>query len=231
MFCVVTLLAGCDLGDRSVGEEKTTDGDEWDPCAGKQCGEPCADCPPDDPECVVPAVETVCDMNGSCLVSPEDLVCEGEDGDSGGDQYAPCADRQCGDVCTLCDPADMDCVEPTVINVCDPQGACVMETEEPLCEPYDSCADKVCGDPCTQCDPADPDCDETAQEKACNLYGSCVVDIGESLCEPYEPCAGMMCGDPCTQCDPADPQCTQTGEEKACDPMGMCVSLIPELCA
>src|SRR6185503_421961 len=38
--------------------------------------------------------------------------------------YDPCAGKACGDLCSLCDPAEPNCVEPTVIMTCTATGQC-----------------------------------------------------------------------------------------------------------
>ena len=50
------------------------EGAEYDPCAGKSCGDPCSLCPPDDAECVETAVVKQCNAAGECTA--EAATCE-----------------------------------------------------------------------------------------------------------------------------------------------------------
>jgi len=149
-----------------------------------------------------------------------------------GSCYEPCANRGCGDLCTLCDPNDKDCVETDNIKVCDPQGVCG-GTNPGLCvDEYDPCADKLCGASCTECAPDDPECAEDGVIKACDPDGKCVAET-EELCgggEAYDPCEDKSCGDHCFLCPPEDPECTEDAVVKACDPDGICVAESEELC-
>lgn len=38
--------------------------------------------------------------------------------------YDPCADKECGDQCTLCDPDDASCTETGELKVCNSQSIC-----------------------------------------------------------------------------------------------------------
>ncbi len=51
-------------------------GGEYDPCAGLECGAGCNPCPPDDEDCAVPPIETVCDEVGECVAQTGD-ICTG----------------------------------------------------------------------------------------------------------------------------------------------------------
>ncbi|MEM9692953.1 MAG: hypothetical protein AAGA56_10435 [Myxococcota bacterium] len=42
------------------------DAQDYDPCAGKKCGDACQVCPPDDSDCVETAVMKTCDADGAC---------------------------------------------------------------------------------------------------------------------------------------------------------------------
>ena len=44
--------------------------------------------------------------------------------EEGGDAYDPCAGKSCGDPCTICDPADADCVETAEVKQCNAAGEC-----------------------------------------------------------------------------------------------------------
>jgi len=86
--------------------------------------------------------------------------------------YEPCGAKACGELCTICDPNDADCVETAVVKQCGADGAC--SAQAPMCEStYEPCDGKMVGDSCTQCDPAVRDCVETAVLKFCQADGSC----------------------------------------------------------
>jgi hypothetical protein len=147
------------------------------------------------------------------------------------DDYAPCAEKACGDVCQVCDPDDADCVETAELKTCDAEGQCVPASEAATCgapnDDHQPCADKSCGDTCQVCAPTDPECVEDAALKACNADGQCVPHA-DDLCEGpggYEPCAGKAPGDQCTVCDPADAECVETDEVKVCSDSGQCSAL------
>jgi len=131
---------------------------EYDPCAGKVCGEGCTICDPNDPTCVGPAVEMYCDEVGSCgMAFP---TCSG--GECNADQDCP----QIGAPCSTCPDGTQSC--PTVACV---NGVCSYGWT--TCGGYDPCEAKACGDTCTFCDPTDPNCAETGVVKFCDAAGSC----------------------------------------------------------
>ena len=69
--------AGADEGaaDEGAADEAGADeGGDYDPCAGKSCGEQCSVCPPDDADCVETAVVKQCNAAGEC--SAEAATCE-----------------------------------------------------------------------------------------------------------------------------------------------------------
>ena len=72
-----------------------------------------------------------CDPQGEC-VSYQPDICDDV-------PYEPCANKSCGDICTICAPGDDDCVETTEIKACDPEGACVSDTGD-LCVAHEPCA-------------------------------------------------------------------------------------------
>lgn len=94
----------------------------YEPCASKACGELCTLCDPLDPLCPPSSTFLVCNpaypsqfASGACMESTYGLC---------GD-YQPCAGLTCGWPCTLCDPADPNCVEPDPqLKTCSAQGAC-----------------------------------------------------------------------------------------------------------
>jgi hypothetical protein len=89
--------------------------------------------------------------------------------------YDPCEGKSCGATCTVCPPADPNCLETAVVKNCHVDGVC--RAEAPICgdasPPYDSCAGKVCGATCTLCRPGDLGCFETAVLKECSKAGAC----------------------------------------------------------
>ncbi len=50
---------------------------EYRPCDGLSCGESCSVCPPDDADCVAPAVETYCNRSAECVANEPAELCEG----------------------------------------------------------------------------------------------------------------------------------------------------------
>jgi len=76
-----------------------------------------------------------------------DLSCDSDDDDP--PPYDPCAGKSCGDRCTICDPADPDCVETSVLKQCQPDGTCAATVPE--CS--DDCRTHGCaeGEHCAFC--------------------------------------------------------------------------------
>ena len=182
--CVETDEAkACNENRQCVAEATLTcdDSQPYAPCADKPCGESCQECDPAASDCTETSEDKACNLDGECVSSTE-AICEEPP------PYEPCGGKSCGDMCTLCDPADPDCAEDAVIKACNPEGQCVADTGN-LCDEttYDPCAGKNCGDMCTICDPADPDCVETMEIKACNPDGQCVSDTGD-LCDDTGDC-------------------------------------------
>ena len=133
---------------------------EYDPCGGKECGDSCTICDPNDLDCFETAVLKYCDLDGVC--SPTYPDC-------GGGEYDPCGTKECGDYCKICPPGDPNCIETAVVKKCNIQGICL--PGEPVCEPAAdplSCKDR--------CNDSSPDqacyCDEF-----CIDYGDCCVDF------------------------------------------------------
>lgn len=137
---------------------------------------------------------------------------DGTVGQGAGASYQPCAGKNVGASCTLCDPADATCVETAVLKACDATGACTSGVTVVPPPVYQPCANKKPGDACTLCDPADAGCVETAVVKACNFNAACT----ELTLGTYDPCAGKKDGDTCTQCDPTDDDCVETAVIKIC---------------
>ena len=215
-------------GDDSVESADTeTDGSEYEPCAGLQCGDSCSVCPPDDLDCVETTVLKYCTDDGQCLPG-DDPVCSDDEA-----EYQPCGGLTCGDTCSLCPPDDPECVETAVVKYCDADGQC--SAQAPRCEveeePYDPCGGLTCGDSCSVCPPDDDDCFETAVLKFCDADGRC--HAGDPVCEDddaYDPCEGLSCGDSCSLCAPDDDDCYETMELKYCTDDGFCQGTEP-VCA
>ena len=149
----------------------------YQPCGGKSCGDTCQICPPGDPNCFETAVVKFCHADGACSASPPACIPPPPP-----PPYDACGGKACGDLCTLCDPADPNCFETAVVKQCDARGAC--SATPPVCgavdagpAPYDPCAGKACGASCTLCDPSDPNCFETAVLKQCNGAGKCTASL------------------------------------------------------
>lgn len=91
--------------------------------------------------------------------------------DGGG--YEPCAGKQCGDSCELCDPSDPSCMLSDAALACDASGACVaggVECPEPAaCDPQGA---NTCG-----------------EGNACCFVGRCgpIVIGDQGRCEPADP--------------------------------------------
>lgn len=86
--------------------------------------------------------------------------------------YDPCADKACGDPCTVCAPGDADCVETAAAEACNILGSCTSDSS--MCSGYyNPCEAKSCGDTCSICAPGDDGCVETGQVKLCNRLGLC----------------------------------------------------------
>ncbi len=82
LIAALSLGCGDDAGD--AGGAGGMGGGDYDPCAGKVCGDICDFCPPDDLSCASGAVVMACDADGVCVVQAADL-CGGGEGGSGGD--------------------------------------------------------------------------------------------------------------------------------------------------
>jgi hypothetical protein len=92
--------------------------------------------------------------------------------------HDPCAGKQCGAACSVCDPNDKDCVETAVLKQCSAAGKC--EPTAAQCgaaadagAAYNPCAGKQCGERCRICAPGDMKCIESALIKLCHPDGQC----------------------------------------------------------
>ena len=59
--------------------------------------------------------------------------------------YDPCADKACGEGCSMCDPKDEDCVNTPEVTVCSANGQCVSEPDN-ICPLDDSIPLGTCED-------------------------------------------------------------------------------------
>jgi hypothetical protein len=147
----------------------------------------------------------------------------GLNGAAGGSGADPCASKQCGDVCSLCDPADPSCAAHATELYCDDAGDCAARV--PTCG--GSCSnDADCGygvewcvgGACVPCDDTGGACDldcpsgwqlyerngcgacACAPVNECIMDGDCPMTAGGTP-ECY---AGSFCWD---WCPPGEPSC------------------------
>jgi hypothetical protein len=143
--------------------------------------------------------------SGTFKAVPGSTACGGTGG------YEPCAAKNCGDTCTLCDPNDKMCVETADIKVCTGTGGmCVSGAVD--CSPPEKCdpsGANTCGD-----------------GMACCEIGRCgPVGTLEGQCEAADPvtggckpCACAMQPGGCPICNSPDtPILTPTGERAVAD--------------
>jgi hypothetical protein len=141
-------------------------------CTGKSAGDTCRLCPPSDSSCVETMELKVCSAAGVCGASTGNS--NPQPPPAAQPTYAPCAGKAAGASCSLCDPADADCVETLEVKTCDASGECKSDTgAQPPPPAYAPCAGKKPGASCTLCDPADTGCIETAVLKTCDASGTC----------------------------------------------------------
>ena len=189
---------------------------DYQPCAGKHCGESCSLCAPHDTACVETAELKTCDGAGAC--SGGAVTCSadasvgvalpdcGSFSASAGSSCSAPTDQPIPECCN--NSTDLRCEYDACTNSI--PGNC-HGTFQPvvgskLCGGYQPCAGKSCGDACTICEPGDPACSETAEAKACDLSGSCLA--GTPDCTPP------------ASCDPTHVGSCGTG--KACCAVGRC---------
>ncbi len=209
-----------DFAELSCGDARCCEGDEcrggYSPCGGKQCGESCQLCAPNDPACTETAEEKWCDDSGSCRGAEPTCsgdMCAGQNPNECTE--AGCAtitgaptgtnpnsertalgclarDTGCGDAITCALDARGDCWRFS--DTCIPQGFEALNCSEPACceegeceGVYEPCAGKACGDDCQACPPDDPDCIETAVQKLCNANGECKA--ASPMCEATVQCS------------------------------------------
>ena len=119
-----------DFGDCCQDKAQTCDGGggEFEPCGGKQCGDECNICPPDDPNCFETEVIKLCNAAGEC--NPEVPLCS----------IDVCAGCQGGCESTGC-PDGFECVADP--NECIPS-ACGCDTENGSCICTSDCGGGSC---------------------------------------------------------------------------------------
>lgn len=210
---------GCSGGADDVfpdPHDPPPDGD-YEPCAGKVCGETCTVCDPRDEDCVETAVVKYCQDDGSC--SPERPQCEPTN---------PCATVLC--------PPDTQCV---VLESYPPQAKCVPippPDPEP-CEPTNPCAAVLCpvGTICEviEGEPPRAACvpppDDPCARVRCAEGSSCF----DGICVPDEPvfCGGII-GEPCPGAGTCidDPRDDCDPDRGGADCGGLCVCQAIALC-
>ena len=177
----------------------------YQPCADKQCGDPCSVCDPSDKANCYQGLELLyCNGDGTCS---ESVSCPALD----------CMGAACGMQCQMCAQNNMSCSP----MFCDGLGNCT-SAGSVQCGSYLPCQGAVCGTPCTLCD-TQP-CDESTF-LACDGYGACT---DQPLC--YTPCGGKTCGAPCTICQQGDMSCLEPDPQtKQCDSSGQCTGA-PVMC-
>jgi len=217
--CVETaVLKVCHKDGTCSGKAPDCDGPDKPKACGGFAGLPC----PDGMDCVD-------DPSDDCDPKAGGADCIGICVEKEPPPYEPCAGKECGDACTVCDPSDPSCAETGVLKVCHKDGTCsadAADCEEPP-PPYEPCAGKECGDACTICDPTDPDCDETAVLKVCHEDGTCSGAAPDCEEQP-QACggfAGLMCPDDLVCVDDPSDDCDPNAGGADC--MGICVD--PEL--
>lgn len=105
-----------DAGSRDTGEQDAADSDTGATDAGAQ--DTGADIGPG----CTPGDSKEVDCN-TCACNPQGVwVCTKRACPGG--NYKPCGGKACGDRCTICDPADPNCVETAVVKYCDDQENC-----------------------------------------------------------------------------------------------------------
>lgn len=132
--------------------------------------------------------------------------------------YQACAGKSCGDSCTICDPADPNCVESAELKYCQADNTC--SGLQPECPVLDPCAAVRCA--------AGTHC----------VDGACVPDQKRVFCGGIAgiPCpgAGQCIDDPSDDCDP-NAGGADCGGICVCTALGLCVSgyhwdSSPEVC-
>ncbi len=187
---------GCAGDDVSLGNDGAAS-KKGEPCGPASCaaGEVCCN-----------ASCGICTPPGGACIA---IACA-EDG--GQAPYDACAGLTCGDECSPCDPADLDCVAPAAVHACNSSGDC--RPEEPACggpggEPCGAnvCAagEVCCNSSCGICTPPGGACIEIACGPSCEAMDArsgpeeCLAHLGFTwsglTCEPVTcTCVGSDCG-------------------------------------
>ena len=205
----------CDAFLRCAFPEEVT----CDPCIApgtfepKACGEPCSYCEanPWQP-CDGEQFLYVCDYFGFC--NPPEIA------DYCPPEWEPCADKGCGEPCSVCSP-DLGC--PELPLTCGVDGIC---SQFFSCE-WDPCPGNLeCGTPCSPCHPNDFGC-QIDGAWFCDGASTC-MPAGSVVCPPsYQPCAGKACGELCSICDPFAGPCPDQGVFLACWDDQLCWDVPP----
>ncbi len=159
-FAGLTVFAGCgSVPPRSNAGAPAADPPEsvqYQPCAGKTCGETCRVCPPDARDCMETQELKLCNAHGECTSSSE----------TGCEETSP----------------DDENVGVTTGVVASPDDSTHPGVPASPTSNYEPCAGKRCGEGCKACDPTDNDCSETAVEKYCTADGRCTPNAAETNC-------------------------------------------------
>lgn len=114
-------------------------------CTENQCVEKVPACPEEPKECgegvecpqLIGAPCTLCD-DGTAACPTTECV-EGRcvsrlNECPNPEEYDPCAEKECGESCSQCDPENASCVEIQILQACNADGRCVARTEDgPVC--------------------------------------------------------------------------------------------------
>jgi hypothetical protein len=183
-------------GATSTGGAPSTGGasstSTYVPCAGKQCGDTCTECPPNSSGCVETAIMKSCSLAGQCMAGNQQCTtasggAPSTGGASSTSTYVPCAGKQCGDTCTECPPNSSGCVETAIMKSCSLGGQCLGGTQQ--CTTASGGAPSTGGSAATGGSASGVQCGAAvcgATEDCCNA--SC------SLCVPKgNGCIAMVC--------------------------------------
>jgi hypothetical protein len=141
-IALFTLMVSTACTAEVGGEEAGTDGTKSElsttrGCRGKREGDACTLCHPNDRRCVESAAVKTCNPERSgnwtvlrCGAAPV--------------RYEPCAGKQRGELCALCDPRNPGCFETSQVKACDSTGTC--SSDNPVLD----CRGKARGVRCTQ---------------------------------------------------------------------------------
>ena len=178
-----TVVWFCDASGVCVDNDVTCDEDL---CADVVCEGADAVCEGDT---LMGGYTSSCDAaTGECQSSPAEPPVECEFGCADGaclpepgDAYDPCADKACGETCSICDPTDNDCMETAEVKGCNHSGVCEGGFDASLCayEPCEAGDSFPASDGCNTCFcPAEgytmeTDCTEEECGEACKSSAEC----------------------------------------------------------